>query len=254
MLSSLSWREWTLTSKHGLLGINLSWENQCDSSSCLFFVFVLLRWFHLVCFVLIFIEMFFWIKTRLVFQHARWTCCLVSPCWGQVAFSFPPPSQLEPLLPDMEDDDEAEGKEGPGKCGNGDRWNGVVVYDMWKRTSAALRWTTLRSRRRVPQEAFLLDLSHDLIGWHYTSSYAYVRVSVYYDTTVLYILCTYVYVYIYIQRDRERRASRRSLVVWVVGWSSSDPPRWIVLVGTRILYWGWGTATLNNKQTHRFEY
>eukprot|EP00434_Breviolum_minutum_P018272 symbB.v1.2.016121.t1/scaffold1220.1/size130986/6 len=31
---------------------------------------------------------------------------------GQVAFSFPPPSQLEPLLPDMEDDDEAEGKEG----------------------------------------------------------------------------------------------------------------------------------------------
>ena len=31
-----------------------------------------------------------------------------------MAFSFPPPSQLEPLLPDMEDDDEAEGKEGRG--------------------------------------------------------------------------------------------------------------------------------------------
>lgn len=30
---------------------------------------------------------------------------------GQVAFSFPPPSQLEPLLPDMEDDDDEE-KEG----------------------------------------------------------------------------------------------------------------------------------------------
>ena len=34
-----------------------------------------------------------------------------------MAFSFPPPSQLEPLLPDMEDDDEAEGKEGRGNVG-----------------------------------------------------------------------------------------------------------------------------------------
>lgn len=42
---------------------------------------------------------------------------MVSPCRGQVAFSFPPPSQLEPLLPDMEDDDEAEGKEGRGNVG-----------------------------------------------------------------------------------------------------------------------------------------
>ena len=55
------------------------------------------------------------IPTRQVdfFSELLWfLCCLVSPSSGQVAFSFPPPSQLEPLLPDMEDDDEAEGKEG----------------------------------------------------------------------------------------------------------------------------------------------
>ena len=31
---------------------------------------------------------------------------------GQVAFSFPPPSQLEPLLPEMDDDEEKEGRWG----------------------------------------------------------------------------------------------------------------------------------------------
>lgn len=109
--------------ENGRLRVNMGYsvsiwvEKSSVIAAAVFFAFVLLRWFHLVCFVLIFVEMFFWIKTRLVFQHARWTCCLVSPCRGQVAFSFPPPSQLEPLLPDMEDDDEAEGKEGRGNVG-----------------------------------------------------------------------------------------------------------------------------------------
>lgn len=180
------------------------------AAAVFFYVFVLLRWFHLVCFVLIFVEMFFWIKTRLAFQHARWTCCLVCPCWGQVAFSFPPPSQLEPLLPDMEDDDEAEGKEGRGNVGMA--WNGVVVYDMWKRTSAALRWTTLRSRWRIPREAFLLDC---LMIWldgttrartlmyEESSDILYASISIlWYDCTV-YTMHICIRIHIHTERQRE---------------------------------------------------
>lgn len=218
---------------------------------CFFFVFVLLRWFHLVCFVLIFVEIFFWIKTRLVFQHARWTCLLGLSLPRSSGFLLSASIAAGTFVAWHGGWRWGWGQRRPGKCGNGDRWHGVV----------ALRRTTLRVVEEFHKRRFIwivtwLDGSTRARALMYeeTCNILYASIGIlWYDS--IYYAHTYIYIYI-TYTVHKRRASRRSLVVWVVVLEVLGTPK-VYCIG-RYSYIVLGVGNSNTQQQtdtyHRFEY